>query len=371
MNWAYGVEFIEVDTISLGTERLEELENGAERQRLLAEIQVDKKKLKALHGTAVLSRYPIRQARLKPFQTVGYDWYAGEKKPLDVLEKGERAGAEAAFLEKVTRQIRRGGRTSLIVTLDVPELKEQRLTVAATHLESNASPESRRKEMEELLVWLKDIPNPVIVAGDLNTTGGDASPTSIKKEILQRLGSTSFWTNTGIKYATGFGAALRCREGQPQYCQESGRSHGPKHPTRREPTRRPSSSTCSRTFAFKDGRAFDFRGNKERTINETEGTLGNSNQRDGKGFATTYEFERTLGVVGKLKLDWILVKAYATDPRDDRQPYRFAPHFSRSWTWSITRCRRACPITIPSASTCRLRNPFRRTGTEIPSASPE
>ena len=59
MNWAYGVEFIEVDSISLGTEKLEEWQDAAERQRLLAEIQVDKKKLKALHGTAVLSRYPI------------------------------------------------------------------------------------------------------------------------------------------------------------------------------------------------------------------------------------------------------------------------------------------------------------------------
>ena len=92
MNWAYGVEFVEVDTISLGTERLEELQNGPERQRLLAEIEVDKKRLTALHGTAVLSRYPIRQARLEPFQTPGYDWYAGEKKPLDVLEKGEAQG---------------------------------------------------------------------------------------------------------------------------------------------------------------------------------------------------------------------------------------------------------------------------------------
>jgi hypothetical protein len=31
-----------------------------------------------------------------------------------------------------------------------------------------------------------------------------------------------------------------------------------------------------------------------------------------------------------MKLDWILVKAYATDPRDDTQPYRFAPHFART-----------------------------------------
>src|SRR5207344_3422623 len=146
---------------SLGTEKLKEWQNLAERQRLLAEIQIDKKKLKALHGTAVLSRYPIAQARLKPFQIVAYDWYGGEKKPLDVAEKGKRVGAKEIFLEKVKRQVRRGGRNSLIVTLDVPDLKEKRLTVAATHLESNASPESRQKQMEELLALLRDIRNPV------------------------------------------------------------------------------------------------------------------------------------------------------------------------------------------------------------------
>ena len=83
-------------------------------------------------------------------------------------------------------------------------------------------------------------------------------------------------------------------------------------------------------FRFQDGFAFDFRGDTSRTINGTGGTLANSNQRDTKGFAITYEFERTMGVVGKLKLDWILVKAYSTDPRDDKAPYRFAPHFSRT-----------------------------------------
>ena len=224
-------------------------------------------------------------------------------------KRGSASGQKRLFLEKVTRQIRRGGRNSLIVTLDVPDLKEKRLTVAATHLESNASPESRRKEMEELLVLLQDIHNPVIVAGDLNTTGGNSSPTSIKKQINQRLGSASFWTNTGIKYATGFGLLYDVARGSLNTFKNQD-----------DPTARniplvganPEAELFSvlEDFRFQDGCAFDFRGNKERTINGTEGTLANSNQRDLKGFATTFEFERDLGVVGKLKLDWILVKAY-------------------------------------------------------------
>jgi hypothetical protein len=35
---------------------------------------VDKDRLRALHGNAVLSRYPIRSARLVPF-TIGCDWF--------------------------------------------------------------------------------------------------------------------------------------------------------------------------------------------------------------------------------------------------------------------------------------------------------
>ncbi len=329
MNWAYGVEFIEVDSISLGTEKLEELENEAERQRLLAEIQIDKSKLKALHGTAVLSRYPIEQAHLEPFQTAAYDWYAGEKKTLDPLEKGERLGAEAAFLEKITRQIRRGGRNALIVTLAVPDVKEKRVTVAATHLESNAKPEIRRRQMAELLSLIGDIPNPVIVAGDLNTTGSDSSPTSIKKQIYQRLGSTSFWTNTAIKYATGVGVLYDIAKGTINTAKNQD------DPTARNVplvATNPESEFFDvlEDFRFHDGFAFDFRGNINRTINGTEGTLANSNQRDTKGFATTYEFERPLSIVGKLKLDWIFVKGYSTNHRDDTQPYRFAPHFART-----------------------------------------
>jgi endonuclease/exonuclease/phosphatase family metal-dependent hydrolase len=329
MNWAFGVEFIEVDSISLGTEKLEELENGAERRQLLAEIQVDKRKLRALHGTVVLSRYPIVEARVRPFQTPAYDWYTGEKKGLDPLEKGQRFGAEKAFLETITRQIRRGGRSSLIVTLDVPDLSEKRLTVAATHLESNAAPESRRKEMEELLALLRDIPNPVVVAGDLNTTGGDASPTSIKKEILQRLGSASFWTNYGIKYATGYGLLYDAARGSLNSVKNLDDPTARNVPLIGVNPEAEFFSVLDGT-RFQDGFAFDFRGTAQRTINGTEGTLANSNQRDTKGFATTYEFERALGVVGKLKLDWILVKAYARDPRDEKEPFRFAPHFART-----------------------------------------
>jgi len=130
MNWAYGVEFLEIDPKQLGTDTFEDGEDEAARQQLLQEFHVDKERLRALHGNAILSRYPIRSARLIPF-TVGYDWFKESK--IRPLEKGKR---KAAILigEDLLREVRRGQRTTLFVDLDVPEAPNQRLTIASTHL---------------------------------------------------------------------------------------------------------------------------------------------------------------------------------------------------------------------------------------------
>ena len=81
--------------------------------------------------------------------------------------------------------------------------------------------------------------------------------------------------------------------------------------------------------------AFDFRGDSVRTVNGTEKTLANSNQRDTKGFKTSSAFERDLGVgglsiFGRFKLDWMFVRGYARAPRDTKATYRMAPHFART-----------------------------------------
>ena len=90
MNWAYGVEFLEIDSKQLGTDTFDDREDEADRQQLLEEFKVDKDRVRALHGNAVLSRYPIRDARLVPF-TVGYDWFKESK--VRPLEKAKRKAA--------------------------------------------------------------------------------------------------------------------------------------------------------------------------------------------------------------------------------------------------------------------------------------
>ena len=65
-------------------------------------------------------------------------------------------------------------------------------------------------------------------------------------------------------------------------------------------------------------------------MNGREGTLGNSNERASKGFVTTFGLPRTLGAVGKFRLDWIFVKGYLKDDPGATDSYRFAPAFART-----------------------------------------
>jgi endonuclease/exonuclease/phosphatase family metal-dependent hydrolase len=331
MNWAYGVEFVEVDSKQLGTDTFEDQEDEQSRQELLKQFAVDKDRVRALHGNAVLSRYPIRDARLVPFK-VGYDWFKETK--ISPLEKAKR---KAAILigEDLLQEVRRGGRTTLFVDLDVPDVSGQRLTVASAHLENRTRPKVRRQQMEELLSQVRDVHNPVVIGGDLNTTGGDGTPTNIANLLYKRYGSTDFWTTRGLQWATGAGMAYSATKGTMklagiQYRVDPTSANIPGLSPNLE---RGLFSTVER-FRFADGKAFDFRGEQERTSNGKAGTLADSNQRLAKGFAPTFVTELIGGKVrvAKFKLDWIFVKSELENPRDSKGSYVLAPHFARTLT---------------------------------------
>ena len=329
MNYAYGVEFIEVDPVALGTEQFEGLE-PAERAQLVAQIKVDPARYKGLHGTAILSRFPLENVRLVPFRHQPYDWYAGEKKGVRPLEWGKRKASEVAFLEKVTRQIRRGGRMMLVADAVDAEIPGGRMTVVATHLEARAKPDGREEQLEELLAHVKEISHPVVVAGDMNTSTRDTTPTSIQREIKKRLGSKKFWIEKGLGWLTGIelprSILLR---GYNEYRKQA-------DPTVRHvpfvaPNPEAEFFDELKDFRFADGGAFDFRGERRRSVGGKTDPLANSNQRGGKGFITTYEVERTIGFVGRFKLDWIFVKPPGlTEPYAEDAPHRFSPHFGRT-----------------------------------------
>jgi endonuclease/exonuclease/phosphatase family metal-dependent hydrolase len=328
MNYAYGVEFVEVDPVfDLDTEQLH-LADAQQDQRLQQDLQVDRQRYRGLHGTAILSLYPIESARIFRLP-VCYDWYGEEYKAISKLEHGKRWSAHKLFRERVERELRQGGRMALVADISVPDLPNGHATIAATHLENKCQPACRRRQMQALLADLKPNTNPLVVAGDLNTTSRDNTPTSIRNEIMTRVTDYQFWASQAVSHFHPLGVF--------QYALVPVRYwHGYNDPTAFhvpvlwENRERALFKTLEK-FRFADDRAFDFRGEPERTSPPREHTLANSNQRGGKGFTPTYSFARDYGgLVGRFKLDWIIVKPFIQNPRLPRQTGLFAPHFAET-----------------------------------------
>lgn len=329
MNYAYGVEFVEVDPLTLGTETFAEAPEG-DRVELVRNNQVDRSRYRGLHGTAILSRYRLDNVRLVPFEYQAYDWYGAERKGVAVIEQGKRQASEKVFLEKVLREVRRGGRTMLLADISDPDFPDGKVTVVATHLENRCKPSGRVRQLEELLALVRPIENAVVVAGDMNTTVSDGKPTSIKREVKKRLGSGAFWAKQGVKYVTGVGLAFDALVGGTKFFRTQG-DPTVRHVPLVAPNPEAEFFETLERYRFGDGGAFDFRGDGRRSSNGRSGTLANSNERARKGFVPSFEVERTVGPAGKFKLDWFFVKPDAlTDPKATDQAYRLAPHRGRT-----------------------------------------
>lgn len=328
MNYAYGVEFVEVDPIALGVEKFEELK-PEDRAGLAREISIDPARYRGLHGTAILSRFPLENVRIERYEHQPHDWYEDELKSVKPLEAGKRLAGEIAFQEKVLREVRRGGRMMLTAEIADARLPGGRILVVATHLESKSKPEGRRKQLEELLAQIKDTSTPVVLAGDMNTTTNDATPISAERLLKNRLGSKSFWLKQGLGLLTGIKLPTLLLGGLNTYRKQA-------DPTVRNIPLVASNPEAEffdklKDFRFTDGNAFDFRGERARSVGGKDELLANSNQRGDKGFITTYEVERTIAFVGKFKLDWIFVRPPAlADPEAEAEPHLFAPHFGRT-----------------------------------------
>ena len=328
MNYAYGVEFVEVDPIALGIEKFEEL-SEKDRRELGLEISVNPARYRGLHGSAILSRFPLQNVRLQPFEFQAHDWYMKELRSVQAIEQGKRKAGELVFREKVQREVRRGGRMMLTAEIVDERIPGGRVTIVATHLEDRTKPDGRRKQLEELLARIGETNGPVVLAGDMNTSTHDGTPLSLGRAIKNRLGSKSFWARQGLELLIGTKIPSLLMTGMNTYRTQA-------DPTVRDiplVAKNPEADFFEtlKDFRFSDGNSFDFRGQRERAIGNNDGPLANSNQRGDKGFITTYEVERTIAFVGKFKLDWIFVKPPAlTEPYAKDEPYRFAPHFGRT-----------------------------------------
>lgn len=327
MNYAYAVEFVEVDPLTLGTETFAEAP-ASERTALVKNNAVDKSRTLGLHGTAILSRFPLSNARILRFREQGHDWYTDEKKSKSKIESAKNKAAQVAFSEKIVREVRRGNRMALLADIVDPAFPERTLTVVATHLEAKAEPESRRKQLEEILTYLKDTRHAVVIAGDMNTSGTDGVPTSFQREMKKRLGSEKFWVTQGVKYATGIGLLYDITVG---LVKNRRMQSDPSVKSVKFVSENPEERFFSvlKVFRFSDGNGFDFRGTKKFSIGNSSETLSNSNERASKGFASTLELIGRATV--KLKLDWIFVKpANVTDSSETTESYIMAPAFGRT-----------------------------------------
>jgi endonuclease/exonuclease/phosphatase family metal-dependent hydrolase len=324
MNYAYGVEFVEVDPVfALGTEQVR-LPDAEQDARLQQDLQVDRERYRGLHGTAILSRYPIRSARILRLPEC-YDWYGKEAKEAAKLEKGRRWAAHRLFKERIEREVRRGGRMALIADLAISDSPTGEATIVATHLENRCAPACRRQQMAALLADVKEDDNPVVMAGDLNTTSKNNTPTSVRNEIISRVTDYQFWAGQAVSHFHPLGI-YKLAVFPVRYF------HGYNDPTAFHlpilwDNRESALFKGVERFRFADGRAFDFRGEPERTLNGRSRTLADSNERAGKGFVPTYAFARDYGgLVGRFKLDWFFVRPFVQDPRLKGQSYLFAPH---------------------------------------------
>ncbi|MGA7411683.1 MAG: endonuclease/exonuclease/phosphatase family protein, partial [Bryobacteraceae bacterium] len=277
MNWAYGVEFVEVDPKVLGVQSFANVKNEAERKQLEELFSTNKARLLGLHGNAILSRYPLRDVKLVPFKYQAYDWYNGEKK-YGKVEAGKRKGASLLFGEEIVREVRRGGRTNLIATIDIPDLPGQQVTIVAAHLENRTTPKGRVKQADALLDLIRPIHNPVNIAGDMNTMGQDGSVLSLSSAALKKLNDPAFWATQGIKYATGVGLIMDVASFGFKTAKFQADPTASGVPLLAANPEQGFFKDLNK-YRFDDGTRIDFRGDAELSVKGRAGTLGNSNER--------------------------------------------------------------------------------------------
>jgi len=328
MNYAYGPQYLEVDPVILGVENLE-YEDGQIDQEAMDFYKVDPEKYKGVFGSAVLSRYPIKHAEVRPLDEQPYDWYSGEKQKIGFLEKARRFGAKTAFKNELTREIKVGGRHFFRIDLDIPDLPEGTLSVINIHLEIKCQPKDRDRQMAEILSYIRKINNPVIMLGDYNAAPTDISPTSVTRVVKRTAKNPTTWLNRAVNYVSPHGLAINTARGVSNVTKNF---NDPFASDVKVVAPNPLKKMFSRIqdFRFGDGGAFDFRGDSVRSVGAKKALLANSNQRGTKGFVTTFSVRRPWGIIGKYRLDWIFVKSYLKENQPENAPYRFSPHFGET-----------------------------------------
>jgi len=329
MNYAYGATYLEIDPAYLGLESMQ-FESGHVDQEAIDYFRADPKQYKGLFGIAVLSRYPIKRVEVFPLRNQGYDWYWGEKRKLNFLEKTRRLGAKSIFLSELHREMKVGNRIFMRVDLHVPGLPNDTLTLINIHLEIKCQPKARELQIKEILEYIQDIKNPVIMAGDFNSAPNDLSPTSAVREVKRTAKNPTTWFSIAVSQIAPHALLVNGTRTISNVTKNF------QNPTAENiPIIAPNPTAglfkAIEEYKFRDDYTFDFRGDPKRSVNQHSGLLSNSNQRDRVGYKTTFQVRRPLGeIIGKYRLDWIFVKSFLTNSKQTGGSYQFSPHFGRT-----------------------------------------
>jgi len=153
-----------------------EFTRGTRAERLATRGQTN---LRALHGNAILSRWPLRDVRRIPLP-VQFDWFRHYERRI-------------------------GTRVALRATIDNPV---KPLTLAVAHLEAFATPAQRAHQMRVLLGGLDDAPR-AIVGGDFNTLGVAPSWSGAIRLLGQRARDVHRFTHSIAEHEPLFEEARR------------------------------------------------------------------------------------------------------------------------------------------------------------------
>lgn len=328
MNYAYAPQQLEIDPVLMGVEAIPDGRGGEVR------LHPDETRYKGVFGIAVLSRYPIKNVISHQLKAQPYDWYEGEQKGTDFAEGARRLATEIVFENKIVREMKVGGRVFFRVDLDVPGLPGDTLTVINNHLEIKARPRDREAQLKEILGYIQDIPHTVVMAGDHNSAHEDLSPTSITRIFSRTTRDPETWL--GVSMNLLMAAPVAVNSGRI-LLNTAKNFHSPMAP--HIPVLFPNTTrglfTRIEEFRFNDGGSFDFRGDKERSINRSSAKLANSNEKAIKGQTPTFSVNRPIGPIGRSRLDWIFVKAPPSAQPNGKDSYRLAPHYGETLSGMI------------------------------------
>jgi endonuclease/exonuclease/phosphatase family metal-dependent hydrolase len=311
MNYAFAVEFLELNRIYMGM-KMDGVDASHARQQ--SNFGLDPNRYLGLEGTALLSRYPIQSARIIHLPDA-YDWYHDEIRVHSDLEKARRWTAERLFHQRLLRQVRRGGRLALIAELNVPGVPGGVLTVVCPHLEDYCGPKGRRREMDYLLTQIRKLKGPVVMAGDLNTLGHNARPLTSRRFLRHSVLNYQVWLREAFYFFVPVpptGEILRVAN----HIKNLGDPTATSVPVIMSNPERQLFGDA-RSFQFEDGGMLDFSGDRRLSYKHRGGTLADSAERRRKGFTPSFSFGKHFGgLFGEYKLDWIFVKNNKGQPAE-------------------------------------------------------